>query len=119
MPAADDAPDGFVYYAADQVGHDLLTPVTNASARAQLLTRDIQRSSFLPEEERTRLLEGLAAIQTAVQTLCAVTDTIGRSSADGTAAPPAGERQGEQVEVPATYAVTVSGSAAESGAPRR
>jgi hypothetical protein len=119
MPAADDVPDGFVYDGADQVRLDLLTPVTTTSARAQLLAREVGRSSFLPEEERTRLLEGLAAIQTAVQTLCAVTDTIGRSSADGTAAPPAGERQGEQVEVPATYAVTVSGSAAESGAPRR
>jgi hypothetical protein len=89
---ADDAPDGIVYDAADQLRHDLLTPVSIISARAQLLARDIRRSPVLNEEERARLLEGVAAIQTALQTMCAVIDTIDRSPSDGPAAPPKGER---------------------------
>ena len=92
MCAADDPHDGFVYDAADQLRHDLLTPVTTISARAQLLAREIRRSPFLPEEERTRLLEGVTVIQAAVQTLCAVIDTIGPSSSDEPAAPSEGER---------------------------
>ena len=76
MPAADNAPDGFVYDAADQLRHDLLTPVTTISARTQLLARDIRRVSSLHEEERTRMLASLTVIETAVQTLCAVIDAM-------------------------------------------
>ncbi len=76
MPAADDAPDGFVYDAADQLRHDLLSPLTTISARAYLLARDIRRSPSLHEEERTRMLMGVSVIETAVQTLCAVVDAM-------------------------------------------
>ena len=76
MPAADNAPDGFVYDAADQVRHDLLSPLTTISARTQLLARDIRRVSSLHEEERTRMLASLTAIESAVQTLCAVIDAM-------------------------------------------
>jgi signal transduction histidine kinase len=76
MPAADKAPDGFVYDAADQLRHDLLSPLTTISARTQLLARDIRRVSSLHEEERTRMLASLTAIETAVQTLCAVIDAM-------------------------------------------
>jgi signal transduction histidine kinase len=77
MHAADESSDEVVYDAADQLRHDLLTPMTTISARAQLLARDIQRSPLLGEEERTRLLEGVAAIEAAVRAMVAVVDSIG------------------------------------------
>src|SRR5688500_2466314 len=92
MPVADDAPNGYVYDAADQLRHDLKTPVTAISARTQLLVRDIRRSPYLPEEERTRLLARFAAIEAAVQTLCAAIDINGSSSPDRPTPPPEGER---------------------------
>ena len=76
MPEADDAPDGFVYDAADQLRHDLLSPLTTISARVQLLARDLRRSPTLAEEERTRMLTGIMAIETAVQAMCAVIDAM-------------------------------------------
>ena len=72
MCAADDSPDGVVYDAADQLRHDLLSPLTTISARTQLLARDIRRSPSLTENERVKMLASLTAIETAVQTLCAV-----------------------------------------------
>lgn len=77
MQAADDSPDGVGSDPADQLRHDLLSPLTSISARNQLLARDIRRASTLHEEERTQMLASLTAIETAVQTLCAVIDTIG------------------------------------------
>jgi signal transduction histidine kinase len=77
MHAADDSPDRFVYNAADQLRHDLLSPLTSISARSQLLARAIRRSPTLTDEERVKMLVGITAIETAVQTLCAVIDTIG------------------------------------------
>ena len=77
MHAADGSPDGVVYDAADQLRHDLLSPLTSISARNQLLAKEIRRASSLREEERTRMLASITAIETAVQTLCAVIDTIG------------------------------------------
>jgi signal transduction histidine kinase len=76
MPAADDAPDGLPHGPHDQLRHDLLSPLTTISARTQLLARDIRRASSLHEEERTRMLAGVTAIATAVQTLCAVIDAM-------------------------------------------
>jgi signal transduction histidine kinase len=77
MPAAGDAPDRFAYDAADQLRHDLLSPLTTISARAQFLERTIRRSPALADEERVKMLVGITAIETAVQTLCAVIDAIG------------------------------------------
>ena len=76
MDAAAESPDGFVYDATDQLRNDLLTPVTTIAARTQLLARDIRRLPSLPEEERTRLLTGIVAIETAVQSMCAVIDAM-------------------------------------------
>ena len=76
MHVEDESPNGFTYDAADQLRHDLLTPLTMISARAQLLARDIRRSPSLHEEERTRMLTGLIAIETAVQSMCAVIDAM-------------------------------------------
>ena len=77
MHAADDASDGFLYDSADQLRHDLLSPLTTISARAQFLERTIRRSPALADEERVKMLVGITAIETAVQTLCAVIDAIG------------------------------------------
>jgi signal transduction histidine kinase len=77
MHAADDSPDRFVYDAADQLRHDLLSPLTTITARSQLLARAIRRSPTLTDEERVKMLVGITAIETAVQTLCAVIDAIG------------------------------------------
>jgi hypothetical protein len=87
MCAADNAPDGFVYDAADQLRHDLLSPLTTISARTYLLARDLRRSPSLAEEERGKMLASITAIDAAVQTLCAVIDAMG----DGRPAPTAGE----------------------------
>ena len=88
MHGADDSPDGFVYDAADQLRHDLLSPLTTISARTQLLARDLRRSPSLAEDERGKMLASLTAIETEVQTLCAVIDAMG----DGRPAPTPGER---------------------------
>jgi signal transduction histidine kinase len=76
MCAADDSPDGFVHDAADQLRHDLLSPLTTISARTQLLARDLRRSPSLAEDERTRMLTGIMAIEAAVQSMCAVIDAM-------------------------------------------
>lgn len=76
MCTADDPPNGFVFDGANKLRHDLITPLTTISARNQLLARDIRRASSLRDDERTRMLASLTAIETAVQTLCAVIDTI-------------------------------------------
>jgi signal transduction histidine kinase len=92
MHAADDAPDGVVYDAADRLRHELKTPLTTIYARAHLLGRTVRRSSALSEEERATMLGGLAAIEDAVRTMSAEIDKIGRPSPDGHAVPPEGER---------------------------
>ena len=88
MLAADNAPDGFVYDAADQFRHDLLSPLTTISARTQLLARDLRRSPSLTEDERGKMLASITVIEAEVRALCAVIDAMG----DGQAAPTAGER---------------------------
>ena len=77
MPTADDSPDGFVYDAADQLRHNLRTPLTTMSAHAQLLGRAIRRTSSLTDVERVKMLAGVTGIQTAVQRMCAVIDAVG------------------------------------------
>ena len=77
MPTADDAPDGFVYDATDQLRHDLKTPLTTIYARAYLLGRAIRRASALSETEQAQMLEGVAAIEVAVRSMIAVVDGIG------------------------------------------
>ena len=77
MDAADDAPDGFVYTAADHLRHDLKSPLTTIYARAHLLGRTIRRAPALSDDERARMLEGVAAIEDAVRTMVAVVDSIG------------------------------------------
>ena len=77
MCTADDSPDGVVYDAAQQLRHDLVSPLTTISARTQLLARDLRRSPTLAEDERGKMLASITAIEAEVQTLCAVIDAIG------------------------------------------
>ena len=88
MDAADTTSDGFDYDAADQLRHDLLSPLTTISARTQLLARDLRRSPTLAEDERGKMLASITAIEAEVRALCAVIDAMG----DGRPAPTAGER---------------------------
>ena len=74
MPAADDSPDGFVYDAVDQLRHDLKTPLTTIYAHAFLLARGVRRSSSLSDQERERMLDGVAAIEEAVRAMVITID---------------------------------------------
>ena len=67
MCAADDSPGAFVSDAVDQLKHDLKSPLTTISGHAQLLGRAIRRAPSLTDEERGKMLEGVAAIATAIQ----------------------------------------------------
>jgi hypothetical protein len=51
--------------------------LTTIHARAQLLGRAVQRASSLTDEERMRMLAGLAEIQAAVQEMVAVINAMG------------------------------------------
>jgi nitrogen-specific signal transduction histidine kinase len=50
----------------DQLCHDLKNPLMVIRGRAQLVERAVQRTAELPEAERMRILNGLAAIDAAV-----------------------------------------------------
>ncbi len=81
MPAADDAANGDLRITLGQLRHDLKTPLTTIHGRAQLLTRGIQRSPSLTEEERTRMLTGLATIEETVRDMVALIDGLGQAAA--------------------------------------
>jgi hypothetical protein len=68
--------------ARDQLQHDLISPLTVITGRAQLLARMIQRSSLM-EPERGAMLDGLATIEAAAHTLVTQIDAFGREEADG------------------------------------
>ena len=76
MAAADDSPYGFVYDAADQLRHDLKSPLTTIHARAQHLERSIRRSPSLTDEERVKMVEALMAITGAVRAMVTMIDAI-------------------------------------------
>ena len=61
----------------DHLRHDLKTPLTTISGRAQLLSRAIHRSPSLADEERSRMLEGVATIEATVRAMVLVIDGIG------------------------------------------
>ena len=72
----------------DQLRHDLRSPLTTIRGRAYLLARAVRRAPSLTVEERTRMLEGVAAIETAVVAMVAVIEGIDgeRPAPDGGAA---------------------------------
>jgi signal transduction histidine kinase len=60
----------------DRLRHDLRSPLTTIRGRAYLLARAVRRAPSLTEEERARMLTGVAAIETAVATMVAVIEGI-------------------------------------------
>ena len=72
----------------DRLRHDLRSPLTTIRGRAYLLARAVRRAPSLTEEERARMLAGVAAIETAVATMVAVIEELDgdRSAPDSDAA---------------------------------
>ena len=60
----------------DRLRHDLRSPLTTIRGRAYLLARAVRRAPSLTEEERTRMLAGVAAIETAVAAMVTVIEAI-------------------------------------------
>ena len=60
----------------DQLRHDLRSPLTTIRGRAYLLARAVRRAPSLTDEERTRMLTGVAAIETAVAAMVAVIECL-------------------------------------------
>ena len=83
MPAADASPDGIVYDPLDHLRHDLKTPLTTISGRANLLVRSVRRSSSLSDEERARMLDGVASIEAMVLVMVALIDARRGEGGDG------------------------------------
>jgi len=65
-----------------QLRHDLKSPLTTILGRAHLLTRTVRRSRTLTDDERARMLEGLAAIDAAVVAMVVIIDDIQGSYGD-------------------------------------
>jgi signal transduction histidine kinase len=81
MPSVDDAPLDGRLEARDRLRHDLKSPLTTISGRAQLLERVARRSTTMTATERAAMLAGLATIEAAVLVLVATIDAIGAEEA--------------------------------------
>ena len=88
MHAEDETHAGRPLDPLDQLRHDLRSPLTTIRGRAYLLARAVRRAPSLTEEERTRMLAGVAAIEEAVVAMVAVIEGIDGDlpSPDGDAA---------------------------------
>jgi signal transduction histidine kinase len=89
MHAEDETHAGRPLDPLDLLRHDLRSPLTTIRGRAYLLARAVRRAPSLTEEERTRMLDGVAAIETAVAAMVAVIEgldgdrrTLGGDTAD-------------------------------------
>ena len=71
MPHAHDTPHRDDRDSRDQLHHDLTGSLTTISGRAQLLSRTVRRCATLADEDRARLLHGLAAIEAEVGVMVA------------------------------------------------
>jgi len=67
----------------DQLRHDLRSPLTTIRGRAYLLARAVRRAPSLTEDERARMLAGVAAIETAVAIMVMVIEGIDDDRATG------------------------------------
>ena len=76
MHAEDETDAGPPLDPLDQLRHDLRSPLTTIRGRAYLLARAVRRAPALSLEERTRMLAGVAAIETAVVAMVAVIEGI-------------------------------------------
>ena len=75
----------------EQLRHDLRSPLTTIQGRAYLLARAVRRAPSLAEDERTRMLAGVAAIETAVTAMVTVIEGI-----DGERPAPDSERAADR-----------------------
>ncbi len=66
----------------DRLRHDLRSPLTTIRGRAYLLARAVRRAPSLTDEERTRMLAGVAAIETAVAAMVTVIDSLDGNGGD-------------------------------------
>ena len=68
--------------------HDLRSPLTTIRGRAYLLARAVRRAPSLSDDERTRMLAGVEAIEAAVAAMVVVIDRMegDRPSPDSDAA---------------------------------
>jgi signal transduction histidine kinase len=84
MHAEDDTHAERPFDPLEQLRHDLRSPLTTIRGRAYLLARAVRRAPSLTDDERTRMLAGVAAIETAVAAMVVVIDGIdgGRLSPD-------------------------------------
>jgi signal transduction histidine kinase len=87
MPSADDPDVHPPLNRFDQLRHDLKTPLTTISGHAQLLHRVVRHSPSLPDDERARMLEGLARIETTVRAMVTMIDALGREDTHGSLDP--------------------------------
>jgi signal transduction histidine kinase len=83
MHAEDETHAGRPLDPLDQLRHDLRSPLTTIRGRAYLLARSVRRAPSLSDEERSRMLAGVAAIEEAVAAMVIVIESI-----DGDRAPP-------------------------------
>jgi signal transduction histidine kinase len=60
----------------ERLRHDLRSPLTTIRGRAYLLARAVRRAPSLTEEERARMLAGVAAIEMAVAAMVIVIEGI-------------------------------------------
>ena len=93
MPAADDADGHPQLNPCDQLRHDLKTPLTTISGHAQLLRRVVRRAPSLPDDERVRMLEGLALIEATVRAMVTTIDALGREDTHGSLDPSPGRAE--------------------------
>jgi hypothetical protein len=76
MHAEDETQAGRPLDPLDLLRHNLRSPLTTIRARAYLLARAVRRAPSLSEEERTRMLAGVAAIETAVAAMVTVIEGL-------------------------------------------
>jgi hypothetical protein len=76
MQAEDETQAGHPLDPLDLLRHNLRSPLTTIRARAYLLARAVRRAPSLTEEERTRMLAGVAAIEAAVAAMVIVIEGL-------------------------------------------
>ena len=76
MPTEDETDAAYPLDRLDRLRHDLRSPLTTIRGRAYLLARAVNRAPSLTDDERTRMLAGVTAIETAVTTMVAVIEGI-------------------------------------------
>jgi signal transduction histidine kinase len=87
MSQAENTHEGLPAKSFEELRHDLLNPLATIRGRAQLLSRAVERSTTMDDDERARLLRGLAAIDHAVFAAVEVLDHADPRRDGGTDAP--------------------------------